>query len=231
MIRLIREGSRKYPWILLGIIAVIVVTFVIGMGWFGYGEVQRDKIATVGDLKISRDEYERAYRRSQNFYRENKQEIEAEQLKTMVVNDLIKIKVWILAAEAMGLTITPDELRAEILGIQAFQREGRFDPELYRRVLSFNRLTPAIFEVGQRQQLIVNKARTMVTGSVALTPDEQAEVAMLVTPQPPGAESSGALSKDLMVKSFLYQKQQRALEAYTASLKATIPIEIFRENL
>ncbi len=231
MIRLIREGSRKYPWILLGIIGVIVVTFVIGMGWFGDGEVQREKIATVGDLKISRDEYERAYRRSQNFYRENKQEIEAEQLKTMVVNDLIKIKVWILAAEAMGLTITPDELRAEILGIQAFQREGRFDPELYRRVLSFNRLTPAIFEVGQRQQLIVNKARTMVTGSVALTPDEQAEVAMLVTPPPPGAESSGALSKDLMVKSFLYQKQQRALEAYTASLKATIPIEIFRENL
>ena len=113
MIRLIREGSRKYPWILLGIIGVIVVTFVIGMGWFGYGEVQRDKIATVGDLKISRDEYERAYRRSQNFYRENKQEVEAEQLKTMVVDDLIKIKVWTLAAEAMALTITPDELRAE----------------------------------------------------------------------------------------------------------------------
>ena len=40
MIRLIREGSQKYPWILMTIIGVIAVTFVVGMGWYGYEAVQ-----------------------------------------------------------------------------------------------------------------------------------------------------------------------------------------------
>ncbi len=231
MIRLIREGSRKYPWILLGIIGVIVVTFVIGMGWFGYGEVSRNKIATVGDVKISRNEYERAYKQTQNYYRENKQDIKAEQLQANVVDELITLRVWASAARDMGLTITAGELRAEILSIQAFQRNGKFDPELYRRLLTFNHLTPALFEGNQREQLLVNKARAMVVGSVALTPTERAEASTLVPRQPPGTESSGTLSQDLIMKSFLFQKQQRALEAYTASLKATIPIEIYRENL
>ncbi len=231
MIRLIREGSRKYPWILLGIIGVIVVTFVIGMGWFGYGEVARDKIATVGDVKISRSEYVRAYKRTQNYYRENKQDIKAEHIQANVVAELITLKVWALAAKGMGLTITAGELRAEILGIQAFQRNGKFDPELYRRVLTLNHLTPALFEVSQREQLLVNKARAMVVESVALTPNERAEASTLVARQPPGTESAGTLSQDLIMKSFLFQKQQRALEAYTAALKATIRPEIHRENL
>ncbi len=231
MIRLIREGSVKYPWILVGIMGVIVVTFVVGMGWFGYGEVQRNKVATVGDVKISRDDYERAYRQAQDLYRENKQEITPEQLEDLVVSELISTKVWALAGDALGLTVTPDELRANILGIQAFQRNGRFDPDVYRRLLSRNHLTPGIFEAIQREQLLVAKTRRAVAESVALTPDEQADAEMLVGHQAPGTESTGGLSKDLIVKSFLFQKQQRALEAYTASLRTTIPIEIFRENL
>ena len=59
MIKLIREGSRKYPWILIGIMAAIVIAFVVGMGWWGYGDTVAGKVASVGNMTIGLDEYRR----------------------------------------------------------------------------------------------------------------------------------------------------------------------------
>ena len=52
MIRLIREGSTKYPWILKFVVLVIAVTFTIGMGWFGYETSQQPNVvAMVGSYQ------------------------------------------------------------------------------------------------------------------------------------------------------------------------------------
>jgi len=47
MIKLIREGSTKYPWLLKIIMLVIAVTFTIGMGWFGYETAQQPNMVAV----------------------------------------------------------------------------------------------------------------------------------------------------------------------------------------
>ena len=230
MIKLIRDVNRNYPWFLATIIGLIALTFIVGMGWYGFEGYQNNNVATVGDQTVTRDEYRRILRNKYEFYREQKQEIKDEELQEGVLNDLITARVWKLAAQDMGLEITPSELRADIIKTPAFQKDGKFDPQQYRQLLKNNRLSPTLYENAQSEQLLVQKAMMMVVESVSLTPGEIAEAESLLGGQPAGAADS-TISKDMIVKSFLFQKQQRALAAYTESLKGRIPIEIFRENL
>ena len=232
MIKLIREGSRKYPWILVFIMGAIVVAFVVGMGWWGYGDVVAGKVASVGDMTVTLDEYKRSYENVRRFYQDNdQQDVTPEQVKQRALENLIATKVWLAAANNLGVEVTPGELRADILRIQAFRTDGKFDPDRYRQILAANRLTPALFEALQREQLLVNKARTLVAQAVALTPSEKLEAQALGGRQPSESTSSGQTPSDLIVKTFLFQKQQRALTAYAESLKTRIPIEIYEENL
>ena len=70
MIRIIREGSQQYPWILKSIIGVIAITFVGGMGWYGYEAVQPNTVATIGSYTVTLDQYRRAKQRLYRFYRD-----------------------------------------------------------------------------------------------------------------------------------------------------------------
>jgi len=49
--------------------------------------------------------------------------------------------------------------------------------------------------------------------------------------QPDPDPAKAAAAKDRAIQDVLFQKQQRALMAYTQSLKATLPISIHREML
>src|SRR5581483_5975002 len=110
---------------------------IITMGWWGFGETQTNTVASVGDLTITRDEYQRTYQNTYRFYKENVQgDFKDETLKQFVIDGLIENKLWSLAAKEMELTVSPEELRDDILQRPEFQRNGKFDPELYRRLLA-----------------------------------------------------------------------------------------------
>jgi peptidyl-prolyl cis-trans isomerase D len=67
-------------------------------------------------------------------------------------------------ADHLGLKVTDAELRAKIAGHPVFQFEGGFSEEAYRRVLAANNMTPAQFEDTQRQEVVLEKLRRLVTG-------------------------------------------------------------------
>jgi alkylhydroperoxidase family enzyme len=115
--------------------------------------------------------------------------------------------------------------------IPDFQKNGTFDAETYKRLLAANHLTPAIFEAMQAKELLSNKARMIIRDAVALTPAEFAEAQALMLRQTESDPAKAAAAKDLAMQDVLAQKQQRALMAYTESLKTTIPIKIHRELL
>ncbi len=231
MIKLIREGSRKYPWILITLMLMIVVAFIVGMGWWGYGDAQTDKVAQVGALSVSIEDYRRTYLYLSDYYKENMgDEVKDDEVRQTALETLIQTKLWVQAAERLGLTITPEELRAQVIAQQAFHKNGRFHPDVYRTVLLRNRLTPALFEALERERLLAEKARTLVAASVALTPDERQEAEVLVGTVT-GAGSSTPVAKDLLMQNFIFQKQQRALNAYTEALKTKVPVEVYRENM
>jgi peptidyl-prolyl cis-trans isomerase D len=234
MIKLMREGARRYPWLLKSMMAILAVAFVITMGWWGFGESQSNAIASVGDLKITRDEYRRTYENTYRFYKENVQgDFKDEMLKQFVLEGLIENKLWSLAAKDLGVQVTSEELRDDILSRPEFQRNGTFDPDLYRRVLAANRLTPAMFEALHATELLREKARSVIRDSVALTPAEIAEAQALMARQEESAAgaTSNATANQRILQDFLFQKQQRALMAYKEAMKTRVPIEVHKELL
>ena len=109
MIKLIREGSKNHPWLLKLIMLLIVVTFVIGMGWFGYESSQQpNAVAVVGSYHISLDEFRRAYNRTYRFYQDElKQEVDEKDLKQKVIHAMVDQKVWLVTADEWGVGIPP----------------------------------------------------------------------------------------------------------------------------
>ena len=70
MLKLMRESSHSYPWLLKSIMGIIALAFVITMGWWGFGEQTGAVVASVGDLSVSRDEFRRAYENTYRFYKD-----------------------------------------------------------------------------------------------------------------------------------------------------------------
>jgi hypothetical protein len=234
MIKLMREGAHKYPWLLKSMMGILAIAFVVGMGWWGFTDSQSNAIASVGELPISRDEYLRAYENTYRYYKDNVQgDFKEETLKQFVLDGLIHSRLWTLAAKNMGATVSPAELRDDIVRRPDFQKNGQFDPDLYRRLLAANRLTPALFESMHATELLREKARMMVRDSVALTPAEIAEAQTLLARQTQ-TEASGQAAQtanERLLQDFLFQKQQRALMAYQEALKANVPIQVHKEML
>jgi peptidyl-prolyl cis-trans isomerase D len=232
MIKLMREASHNYPWLLKSIMGILAIAFVITMGWWGFGEQRGAVVASVGDLTVSHDEFRRAFENSYRFYKDKLPgEFKDETIKQFVVEQLVDNRVWLVAAKNMGLTVSNDDLRDAIMQIADFQKNGAFDPELYQRILAANHLTPALFEAIEAKELLGNRARMMISEAVTLTPSELAEAQGLMVRQPESDPAKAAAAKDRAIQDVLFQKQQRALMAYTQALKATIPITIHREML
>ncbi len=234
MIKLMREASHSYPWLLKSIMGVIALAFVITMGWWGFRD-QPDAgsvVASVGDLTVSRDEFRRAYENTYRYYKDKVPgEFKDETIKQLVVDQLVDNRTWLIAAKNLGLTVADDELREVIMQIPDFQKNGTFDPEIYQRLLSANHLTPALFEAMEAKEVLSNKARMVIRDAVALTPAELAEAQALTLRQTETDPAKTSTAKDRAIQDVLFQKQQRALMAYTESLKATLPITIHRELL
>ena len=66
-------------------------------------------------------------------------------------DQLIESRLWSRVAREMGVVVTVNELRDSIVKISAFQNNGKFDSELYKRVLSQNQLTPEQFKVTREE--------------------------------------------------------------------------------
>lgn len=232
MIKVLRFANEKYPWFLAAMMGFIAITFIVGMGWWGFGEHTGSTVATVGDLKISLDEFKRAYENTYRFYKDKVPgDFKDETIKQYVVEQLIDNRLWLIAAKNMGLSIADEDLKDSIVHIPEFQKNGAFDPDQYRRLLAANHLTPSVFEAMQARELLSNRARLMVSDAVTLTPAEVSEAQALTLRQTETDPAKAAAAKDRAIQDVLFQKQQRALMAYSQSLRATVPVNIRRELL
>ena len=236
MLKVIRESAIERPWFYRTLMFLIAAIFVVTMGWWGFEENKEDVIVRVGDDKVSRTEYLQGYKRLTEQYRFLKQEgvistdVPEDQLKQQVIDQLIESRLWSRVAREMGVVVTVNELRDSIVKIPAFQNNGKFGPELYKRVLAQNQLTPEQFEAVQRAELMREKARMLVRESVAPTADELAMAQAILASQPtPAVPMQDSAQTDRALQAVLSQKQQRALLAYQEGLRARTPISVRRE--
>jgi hypothetical protein len=230
MIRIIREGS---PWVIKGVILVIAVTFVIGMGWYGYEASQPNSVASVGPYTIDKQEYLRAKQRYYRFYRDQlkQEDVKDETIQQLALDGLVTNKSWRVLADEFGLAVSPQELHDTIVNQKDFQKDGVFDPEYYQRLLAANRTKPHEYEERRREELLIEKARLLVSEATTLTPAELQEVKDLNDRQTlEGAESDPVVFEQIKMQ-FVLQKKQRAMQAFQAMLRARGDVTIHEELL
>jgi peptidyl-prolyl cis-trans isomerase D len=233
MIRTIREGSQKHPWILKSIIGVIAVTFVGGMGWYGYEAARPNSVATIGPYAVSLDEYRRAKQNIYRFYQDQLQqeEIDEEQLKQMALSGLLEAKTWSILADQLDISITPEDLHNAIVSQKEFQRDGKFDPQIYQRLLQYNRMTPNQYEKQRTLELVRGRARLVAMEATTLTPAELKEVQALASRQGKEGEEPDAATLERTKQQFLFQKRQRAMQALQTAMRAKAHIQVDKELL
>jgi hypothetical protein len=185
MLKTMREGSAFF---VKGVMAFVVVTFVgtIFVVWgikSTPGELgRRGVVAAVGSTEIMADEYQQAYRRQVEMYKQlfgdklDDKLLESMNLKQQVLDRLIRRTLVLQYAERLQLAVGPEELVAELQRIPAFAGQDGFNRQRYLDVLRANRLTPERFEAEMRRDLTERKIEGLVRDSVKVSEAEAREV-------------------------------------------------------
>nr|WP_320116835.1 SurA N-terminal domain-containing protein [uncultured Desulfuromonas sp.] len=164
---------------------VIIATFIgtIFLVWGKGRDQQRDitVAAQVNGTDISfeqfRTTYSNMYNLYHNLYGQNfTPELEKQlQLTRQSINLLIDQALLLEEAERMHLSISDDELVQTIAEVPAFQVDGVFNKEQYISVLSYQRMTPELFEQMQKQQMLVNLTQAQIRSEAVVSDEDVAD--------------------------------------------------------
>ena len=177
MLSILRRNAGS--WAIKIILSFIALTFI----WWGvgtYSEQDRNVAATVGGETITTNELSEAVAGLEKTYREvygpafTPEMAKALDLKKQAMDSLVQRKILLAEAAKMGLSATDEEVQREIAAVPAFQQNGQFRDELYRSVLSYNRVTPAEFEASKRVEITMKKVEGLLAAG-ALVPETEAK--------------------------------------------------------
>ena len=175
MLNLMRKNAGT--WVIKILLGAIVLVFVFwGVGSFSDREAGR--VASVNGEPIMVEEYHETYNRiveqmKQRYgNRLNDEMLKMLQVKKQTLDQLIEKRLLLTEAKRLHFQISDEELFSAIKAIPAFQDNGNFDNRRYRAVLTQNRLTPESFEVKQREFILMDKVRSLVSDSVKVSDAE-----------------------------------------------------------
>ena len=178
MLRLMRKQAGS--WLIKILLGAIVIVFIFwGVGSF---RSQRGgRVALVNGDQITMDDYRETYNNLiEQFRRRFGNNLDEDMLKQLQVkrqalNQLIDNKLLVQESKRLKFRVSEKELTDAILNITAFQRDGMFDSRLYRNILDRLRMTPEAFEVAQKNAMLIDKLRTLITSSAKISDQEALE--------------------------------------------------------
>jgi len=162
--------QRHKKWLIITIwistIAFIGAGFV-GWGQYKYGD-KASAVAKVGEIEISMSELQKTYSRLYQQYNQmlqgNFDEEKAKQfgLQKQALQQLIQQALMLNLAKSYDLAVSDIELFNVIKSQNVFYKNGAFDKESYKQVLSQNRLTPKEYESSLRKELLIKKTLALL---------------------------------------------------------------------
>ena len=178
MLSLMRKHAGT--WIIKVILGAIVVVFVFwGVG--SWTSQRLSRIAKVNGDWITVDQYRTTYNNLLEQVRRTfgnnltDELLKTLQLRKRALDQLVDNVLMLQAAEKLNLRVSDEELAQSIRRYDAFQTSGMFDVGRYRRLLEQLNLTPESFEDIQRDSLLVEKLRSLITDTVKVSDDELRE--------------------------------------------------------
>lgn len=109
--------------------------------------------------------------------------LDEQRLSARALEGIINRKLLMQAARGMDLTVSEAELGAVIGGMEQFQIDGQFSPEMYRSLLASAGYTPGTFKQALKDDLVLNQLRSGLAGSDFATPAEMALNARILAEQ------------------------------------------------
>lgn len=172
MMNFLRKNVRVFLW-------CIAIAFIIGVFLWNFSTRRFiDCAVKVNGTKIPYSTFLDALnRRIRNWYEENleqeltdarRKEIKSEVLSSLVQEELIRQE-----AKKYGIYVSQSEIINTIQSLPQFQREGKFDPQLYFYILrNYFRTEPAAYEAQIKMVITHQKMRDLIISSVKVTDEE-----------------------------------------------------------
>ncbi len=219
MLSILRRNTGS--WAIKIILSFIALTFI----WWGVGtfsEQDRNVAATVNGETITMNELSEAVANLEKSYREvygaafTPEMAKALDMKKQAMDSLVQRKILLAEAVKMRLSATDEEVQREIAAIPAFQQNGQFRDDLYRSVLSYNRITPAEFEATKRTEITTKKVKDLITAG-ALVPETEGKelfrvasrkVRLLVVTADPGKVKADAPTEGEILAKYEQGKER-----------------------
>ncbi|TKI69604.1 peptidylprolyl isomerase [Sulfurimonas crateris] len=162
------QRHKKYLIITIWIstIAFVGAGFV-GWGQYSYGD-KAGAVAKVGSVEITMGELQKSYSNLYNQYSQMFQgEFDEEKaksfgLKSQALQFLTQQALVLNLAKSYDLQISDAELLDEIKKQDFFHKDGVFDKEIYKQVLSRNNLSIKEYEADVRKELLIKKALSLL---------------------------------------------------------------------
>ncbi|MEE8206160.1 MAG: SurA N-terminal domain-containing protein, partial [Nitrospinaceae bacterium] len=180
MLNFIRKQADT--WLIKSILWFIVIAFVatIFYSWGAGGKIGKANktIATVNGLEIKVSEFDRAYGNILNFYRDQFRDQFSDEmaaklnLKENALEALIQNRLMLLEAEKMNLLVSNQELANRISESPEFQRDNKFNSNLYQNFLKFNRISVREFEENQRKNILREKLEGVINAATLISESE-----------------------------------------------------------
>lgn len=187
MMERLREGVNSIAVkIILGL---IILSFVF-TGVSGYLGSGNNSAAKVGNAEISRGEFEMAYQNERNRMQQQMGDYFSSQLadpafvqsfRKNVLDQMINQVLLEQYAEAMGMRVSDQQVRDEILKMPQFQNNGKFDQEIYLASLRRGGYNADSFAEYLRSDMVRKQILSAVEQSDFVLPKEVAQAAQLLT--------------------------------------------------
>ena len=179
MLQLMRKHAGN--WMIKILLGAIALAFALSWGVYNYGDGPARVAVKVNGETISEVKASEVYA---NLVEQTKQRFGAQfdqvapllNLRQQALDQLVDQVLLTQAANQMAVQTSNQEVAARVAATPMFQKNGNFDERLYRIILERNRLTPADYEAGLRQEVRMEKLAALVAGAGQVTPLQVDEV-------------------------------------------------------
>ena len=150
--------DRASSWVAYIIIGLLVLSFALWgiQEYFGGGAAQ--PVATINGNEITLPQFNQQVQQRKQVLRsilgENYQQQYPNDgvVRQQVIKDMVRTELLRQEVDDAGFAISDANLINSIQQIPQFQKDGKFDPEQYKRILDYSGLTKPQFENDRREE-------------------------------------------------------------------------------
>jgi len=172
MMNFLRKNVKTFLW-------SIAIAFIGGVFLWNFSTRRLiDCVVQVNGTKVSYSSFlESVNMRIRNWYDQNPQaelsDDQRKEIKSEVLNAFIQEQLLIQEARKYGIYVSQSEVINTIRSLPQFQREGKFEPQLYFYILqNYFRTEPAVYEAQIKQLIINQKVRDFIISTIKVTDQE-----------------------------------------------------------